>query len=182
MRIIGGNAKNKKIMSQKGQMVRPTLARIKESLFEIIKPYIEDSIFLDLFSGTGSIALEALSRGAKRAVMIEKNNEALRIIIQNVESMNFSDKCRAYKNDAQRAIEILAKKNESFDIIFLDPPYKEELCTIVIEKISKEKILKNGGIIIAEHHISEKLADKIDEFNKIDERVYSGKVMTFYSY
>lgn len=181
MRIIAGKAKNKKIMSQKGTMVRPTLARIKESLFEILKPYIEDSIFLDLFSGTGSIALEALSRGAKRAVMIEKNKEALRIIIKNVESMNFSEQCRAYKNDSIRAIEILANKAEKFDIIFLDPPYKEELCTEVIKKISKEGILKDGGIIVAEHHINEKLGETIGDFNKIDERAYSGKIMSFYS-
>lgn len=163
-------------------MVRPTMARIKEALFNIIKPYVNDAVFLDLFSGTGSIALEALSRGAKRAVMIEKNSDALKIIIENVNNMGFSDRCRAYKNEAVRAIEILDRKREKFDIIFMDPPYTQEFCEETIKKIEASDILKKTGILIAEHHMHERLEDTIGELKKVDERDYGGKVLSFYTY
>ncbi|BDU50250.1 16S rRNA (guanine(966)-N(2))-methyltransferase RsmD [Haliovirga abyssi] len=181
MRIIAGTAKNKRIKSQSGHNVRPTLERVKESLFSILQPYINDSVFLDLYGGTGSIALEALSRGAKRAIIIEKNGEALRIIIENVNSLGFEDRCRAYRNEVLRAIEILSNKRETFDIIFMDPPYKDEVCEEVIAKILDSNLLEENGLIIAEHHIKEKLPDVIGKLNKIDERKYSGKVLTFYS-
>lgn len=181
MRIIAGEVRSRKIKSRKGHETRPTLANIKESLFSILAPHLEESVFLDLFSGSGNIALEALSRGAKRAVMIEKETEALRCIIENVNSLGFQERCRAYKNDVFRAIEILARKGEKFDIIFMDPPYQEELCTKTLEAIQKHGILAEQGIIICEHHAFEDLEDTIGEFQKIDERRYQKKVMTFYT-
>ncbi|TDT68051.1 16S rRNA (guanine(966)-N(2))-methyltransferase RsmD [Hypnocyclicus thermotrophus] len=181
MRIVAGIAKNRKLKTRKGHDTRPTLEKIKESLFSIIFPYVENSNFLDLYSGTGNIALEAISRGAKRAIMIEKDPEALKIIIENVNNLGFENKCRAYKNDVFRAIDILGKKNEKFDIIFMDPPYHDEICEKVIKRVLKNELLKEDGIIIAEHFIAEKMPDSIGELNKIDERNYSKKVLTFYS-
>lgn len=147
MKIIAGDAKNKRIKSRKGTDTRPTLGSMKESLFSIIAPYVPDSVFLDLFSGSGSISLEALSRGAKRAVMIEKDTEALKYIIENVNTLGYEDRCRAYKNDALRAIEILGRKGEKFDIIFMDPPYKEEICTRVIKAIEKMGYLQMADLL-----------------------------------
>lgn len=147
MKIIAGDAKNKRIKSRKGTDTRPTLGSMKESLFSIIAPYVPDSVFLDLFSGSGSISLEALSRGAKRAVMIEKDTEALKYIIENVNTLGYEDRCRAYKNDALRAIEILGRKGEKFDIIFMDPPYKEEICTRVIKAIEKTGYLQMADLL-----------------------------------
>ena len=182
MRIIAGEAKNRIIKTRKGFDTRPTLESVKESLFSIIAPYIEGSIFLDLFSGSGSISLEAISRGAKRAVMIEKDGEALKYIIENIDNLGFSDRCRAYTNDVIRAIEILGRKNEKFDIIFLDPPYKENISTKTIEKISEENLLERDGIIISEHSMYEKMSDKIGNFVKYDERDYNKKVVSFYRF
>ncbi|MGL4733173.1 MAG: 16S rRNA (guanine(966)-N(2))-methyltransferase RsmD, partial [Fusobacteriaceae bacterium] len=152
-----------------------------ESLFSIISTYVPDSVFLDLFTGTGNIALEALSRGAKRAVMIEQDPEALKIVIENINSLGYEDRCRAYKNDVIRAVEILGRKDEKFDIIFMDPPYKQELCTKVMKAIEKAGILAQGGLIICEHHIFEELADEIGEFKKADYRKYGKKAMTFFT-
>lgn len=181
MRIIAGEAKNRKLKTRKGFDTRPTLESVKESLFSIIAPYLEESIFLDLFSGSGSIALEAISRGAKRAVMIEKDSEALRYIIENIDSLGFTDRCRAYKNDVLRAIEILGKKGEKFDIIFMDPPYQDEICKKVLKEIEKANILKDDGLIICEHHLYENLEDEIAGFRKTDERKYNKKILTFYT-
>ncbi|NLK62595.1 MAG: 16S rRNA (guanine(966)-N(2))-methyltransferase RsmD [Fusobacteria bacterium] len=181
MKITSGIVKNRKIKSQNSVKVRPTLSRVKESLFDIMNPYIENSVFLDLYSGTGSIALEALSRGAKRAIMIEQNVDAIKIIIENVNNMGFEDVCRAYKNDVLRAIEILSNKKEMFDIIFLDPPYNEDLCLKTVDKVCKFGLLKDTGLIIVEHHKHEKLPEEIGNVKRVDERKYSNKTLSFYS-
>ena len=181
MRIIAGEARSRKLKTRKGFETRPTLANVKEALFSIIAPHLEESIFLDLFSGSGNIALEALSRGAKRAVMIEKNAEALRFIIENVNTLGYQDRCRAYKNDVFRAIEILARKGEKFNIIFMDPPYQDNVCTKVLEQIDNCGILEEEGIIICEHHAFEDMADQVGSFQKVDERRYQKKVITFYT-
>ena len=172
MRITSGTLKNRKIKSREGKETRPTLERIKEAIFSIIGDKITDARFLDLYSGTGNMAIEALSRGAGRAVMIEQDKEALRIIIDNVNDLKLDGKCRAYKNDVFRAVEILGRKNEKFDVIFLDPPYKE--------KISESEILAEDGIIISEHSVYEKSKDTVGNLVKYDERDYNKKIVTFY--
>ena len=181
MRIIAGKAKGRTIKTRKGTDTRPTLDRVKESLFGILDPYINDARFLDLFSGSGSIGLEALSRGAKKCVMIEKDSEALKYIIENINNLGFEDSSRAYKNDVERAVEILGKKREKFDIIFMDPPYRDEVCSKVIKAIKKAEILDEKGLIICEHHIAEKMPEELHGFKKTDERNYKTKVMTFYT-
>ncbi|MGL4534636.1 MAG: 16S rRNA (guanine(966)-N(2))-methyltransferase RsmD [Fusobacteriaceae bacterium] len=181
MRIIAGEAKNKKIKSRKGMDTRPTLGSVKESLFSIIAAYVPESRFLDLFSGTGNIALEALSRGAKKAIMIEQEQEALKIIIENINSLGYEDRSRAYKNDVIRAVEILGRKQEKFDIIFMDPPYKQELCSKVMKAIEKAGVLAENGLIICEHHVFEELDDEMGGFKKADYRKYGKKAMTFYT-
>ena len=182
MRVTAGTLKNRKIKSREGRETRPTLERIKEAIFSIIGDKVVDAKFLDLYSGTGNVAIEALSRGAKRAVMIEQDKEALRIIIDNIDTLGLTNVSRAYKNDVSRAIEILGRKNEKFDIIFLDPPYKENISISTIEKVSENNILAEGGIIISEHSIYEKMPEKIGNFVKYDERNYNKKIVTFYCY
>ncbi|MDO5088707.1 MAG: 16S rRNA (guanine(966)-N(2))-methyltransferase RsmD [Leptotrichiaceae bacterium] len=182
MRIIAGILKNRKIKSKEGKDTRPTLERIKEAIFSIIGEKVHSSKFLDLYSGTGNMAIEALSRGADRAVMIEQDKEALRIIIENINSLQLDSKCRAYKNDVFRAVEILGRKNEKFDIIFLDPPYKENLSSETIKKVSDNNILNKDGIIISEHSIYEKMENGIGNFVKYDERNYNKKIISFYRF
>ena len=181
MRIIAGEAKNRIIKTRKGFDTRPTLESVKESLFSIIAPYVENSVFLDLFSGSGSISLEAVSRGAKRAVMIEKEGEALKYIIENIDNLGFTDRCRAYKNDVVRAVEILGRKKEKFNIIFMDPPYQDNITTKVLKAIDKADILADDGLIICEHHLFEDLEDNITSFRKTDERKYNKKILTFFT-
>ncbi|MCJ8342604.1 MAG: 16S rRNA (guanine(966)-N(2))-methyltransferase RsmD [Cetobacterium sp.] len=181
MRIIAGEAKGKIIKCRKGMDTRPTLDSVKESLFSMIAPYVPEARVLDLFSGTGNLALESLSRGAKRAVMIEKDTDALKIIIENINNLGYENKSRAYKNDVLRAVDILGRKGEKFDLIFMDPPYRLELCEKVMNKIQENGLLAEGGLIICEHHLFEDLHDEVGEFKKTDERKYGKKCMTFYT-
>ncbi|MDR2878584.1 MAG: 16S rRNA (guanine(966)-N(2))-methyltransferase RsmD [Fusobacteriales bacterium] len=182
MRVVAGSAKNKRLKTKEGRETRPTLERVKEAVFSIISDEITDSSFLDLYAGIGSIAIEALSRGARRAVLIEQDKEALRIIIENINNCGFENISRAYKNDVIRALEILQRKGELFDIIFLDPPYKENISFDTLKKISECKVLKKEGIIISEHGNYEKLPDEIGDFVKYDERDYNKKILSFYRY
>ena len=128
------------------------------------------------------MSFEALSRGAKKAILIEQDVKALKVIIDNVERLNLSSKCRAYKNNVLRAIEILENKNEKFDIIFMDPPYAKNLTTETIEKISDCNLLEKDGVIICEHGKYEKLADEIGQFIKYDERDYNRKIAVSYTH
>ena len=180
MRITSGKLKNRVILSRFGKETRPTLERIKEAIFSIIYDKVEDSRFLDLFSGTGNMSFEAISRGAKKAIMIEKDVEALKVIIDNCEKLNVSNVCRAYKNDVFRAIEILKNKNEEFDLIFMDPPYRDNLTEKVLLKLSEFDILSLDGVIICEHGRYEKLEENIGIFKKADEREYNKKIVSFY--
>lgn len=182
MRITSGNLKNRLILSREGRDTRPTLERLKEAIYSIIYDKIKEAKFLDLYAGTGNMSFEALSRGAKKAILIEQDVKALKVIIDNVERFNLSSKCRAYKNNVLRAIEILENKNEKFDIIFMDPPYAKNLTTETIEKISDCNLLEKDGVIICEHGKYEKLADEIGQFIKYDERDYNRKIVTFFKY
>lgn len=180
MRITSGKLKNRVILSREGKDTRPTLERVKEAIFSIIYDKIENAVFLDLYSGTGNMSFEALSRGAARAIMIEKDVSALKVIIDNVNRLNIDKFCRAYKNDVLRAIEILKNKNEKFDIIFMDPPYKANLTTLTLEKLHKFDILNDYGIIICEHGKYEKFENEIYGFIKYDEREYNTKIVSFF--
>lgn len=180
MRIIAGEAKNRIINTKKGTSTRPTLSNVREALFSIIAPAISGARFLDLFSGSGIIALEALSRGANKAIMIEKDSESLKIIIENINSLGYENKSRAYRNDALSALNILGRKEEKFDIIFMDPPYDMEICTKVLKSIEKNNLLSKDGLVICEHYFAEKMEDKIGKFKKINEKDYRKKVLSFY--
>ena len=102
------------------------------------------------------------------------------IIIENLNNLGLDRRARAYKNDVFRALEILGRKNEKFDIIFLDPPYKENITTDTIKKLSEIGLLEKDGIIISEHSVYEKLDNRIDNFVKYDERDYNKKIVSFY--
>ena len=113
--------------------------------------------------------------------MIEKDGEALKYIIENIDNLGFTDRCRAYKNDVVRAVEILGRKKEKFDIIFMDPPYQDNITTKVLKAIDKADILADDGLIICEHHYLriQKIIQHLLE--KTDERKYNKKILTFFT-
>ncbi|MCK9574901.1 MAG: 16S rRNA (guanine(966)-N(2))-methyltransferase RsmD [Clostridia bacterium] len=149
MRIIAGKYKGRVLKSLERIEVRPTLDRIKQPLFSIIQFYIPHSIVLDLFSGSGALGLEALSRGADEAVFVDKNKDCCLVTENNVKMIgeNSTVLCKDYAS----ALMNFKAKNKKFDIIFLDPPYALNLGQPVIEKIAEYKLLNEDGIIVYEH-------------------------------
>lgn len=148
MRVISGTAKGTNLYSLEGSTTRPTLDRIKETLFNIIQAYVYEAKVLDLFAGSGALAIEALSRGASYATLCDKCGKAIGIINKNVEKAHLQNKCTVIHKDYEKAIEML---NESkFDIIFIDPPYAQNIAVKAVEKIIEANLLAEDGIIIIE--------------------------------
>ncbi|MCP4606803.1 MAG: 16S rRNA (guanine(966)-N(2))-methyltransferase RsmD [Proteobacteria bacterium] len=151
MRIVAGQAKGRKLLVPKGSDVRPTADRVREALFSSLGSRILNVRVLDLFAGTGALGLEALSRGAASAVFVEKNASVRVVLERNIVELGFESKTRVVPQDALSALRVLEKKVETFDIIFLDPPYRGKLLTTALSAIGISKLLVRGTIIVAEH-------------------------------
>lgn len=159
MRVISGTARGKKLKTLEGLETRPTLDRVKEALFNIIQFDLKDSIVLDLFSGSGALGIEALSRGAKKAVLCDASYEAIQIINRNVKETKLAEKAEIIKGDYIEILKKLKVQSKEFDIIFLDPPYKSDYVIKSIQYIIELNLLTEKGIIIVE----------TDDKNKIEE-------------
>ncbi|MCL2044766.1 MAG: 16S rRNA (guanine(966)-N(2))-methyltransferase RsmD [Oscillospiraceae bacterium] len=146
MRIIGGTARGRKLADLKNVYFKPTSDMVKESVFNIVQFDIEGRRVLDLFAGSGQLGLETISRGAKSVVFVDTDPDAVRIIHKNIKICDFSDKATVHRRDALRYIE----NCESFDLIFLDPPFDSTLATTALEKIIEFDKLNTNGIIICE--------------------------------
>jgi len=174
MRVISGVARGKKLISLKGLETRPTLDRVKESLFNILQFYIKDSKVLDLFSGSGALAIESLSRGAREAVLCDFSKNAIEIINKNLEDTKLRNKSEILNKDYLEALKYLNKGYKKFDIIFLDPPYKTDYIYKSIEKILEYDLLEEKGIIVAETDDKYKIEElkKIQNIEIYDVRKY----------
>lgn len=150
MRVIAGSAKGRKLEAPDGIGTRPTADRFKEMLFAVLQFRIPEAGFLDLFSGSGSIGIEALSRGAAKAVMVEADPEAVRCIRRNIEHTGLSDGSRIMELEAAPAISRLAGEGEVFDLIFMDPPYAKGWEIRTADQIRQEGILAPEGWLIIE--------------------------------
>lgn len=150
MRIISGKYKGKKLKGFNIEGTRPTMDRVKESLFGMIQTYIPGSIVLDLFAGSGALGLEAISNGAKKCYLIDNNQMAIQTIKDN--SQNIDENLKILKIDYKK---FLKTTDETFDIIFLDPPYKENQLDKSLRIIEERKLLNNGGIVICEYETGE---------------------------
>ena len=150
MRVIAGKARSIPLKTPEGLGTRPTTDRIKETLFNMIQPLLLDARFLDLFAGSGAIAIEALSRGAATAVLVERNPKTVQYIRDHLKKTRLEEGAEVLTEDAAAAVERLARQGRSFDLIFMDPPYHKELERQVLEKIAVCGILDRGGQIIVE--------------------------------
>ena len=172
MRVIAGSARSLKLIAPEGDDTRPTLDRVKESMFNIIQGEIQDSIVLDLFSGCGAIGLEFASRGANRVVLCDNSKEACNIIKKNIEKTHLNSKVELYNMDFKGCISTIATKE--FDIIFLDPPYASKYVYEALKEMQKTKIIKEETLIIIETDEEERIENEIKdlEFQIIDKRKY----------
>ena len=178
MRIISGTARGTKLYKLEGEATRPTLDRVKESLFNIIQNKIQDSIFLDLFSGSGAIGLEAASRGAKKAILCDKSKYATKIIKNNTEKTHLESKVKIFNKDFS---DLLKNDIEKIDIVYIDPPYKSDYIFESLKIIIDNNILKEAGLIILETDEKDRILKQIDKLKLevIDQRKYGRAHLIF---
>ena len=175
MRVISGKYKGKKLIGFDINGTRPTMDRVKESLFAMIQSSIKNSIVLDLFAGSGSLGIETLSNGALEAYFVDNNIELINVIKKNMEGIN--EKSHIIKSDYINALELFKNSNIKFDIVFLDPPYKLNLINNCLNIILKYNLLNKNSIIVCEYE-SEKVEN--DELKLIKERKYGDKKIKIY--
>ena len=174
VRVISGSARGRKLLAPEGYDTRPTTDRVKESIFNIISPYLPADSVLDLFAGSGGLGIEALSRGSKHCVFVEKDKSALSVSRKNLELARVSERADLISGDA---LSYLDRTSLKFDIIFLDPPYNTGLLTKSIDLIYKNNLLTKDGIIVAEsEHLGETPAT--DQFD-IKRSAKYGKTTVF---
>ncbi len=151
MRVIAGKYRGRSLKGPKHEGVRPTADRIKETLFNILGARIQGAAFLDLFAGAGGIGIEAISRGAANVVFADQSFLSVKLVYQNLKIIEPDEQVRVIHLSFDRTIDLLAKENIQFDLIFLDPPFEGGILTQAIQKILDKSLLKANGIIIAEH-------------------------------
>lgn len=173
MKIISGIYKGRNIAGYDIKGTRPTMERVKESLFATIQNYIPESTVLDLFSGSGNLAIEALSQGAKSAYAVDLNSVAYRTINENIDNIGVKN-CQVIKADYRDAIVELANKNIKFDIIFLDPPYDTDFIEKSINYIEKYRLLNEDGIIVCENDLIDRIVYP-STYEIIKEKKYGDK-------
>lgn len=150
MRVIAGSRRHLILKTIPSMAVRPTQDRIKETLFNMLTPYLADSRFLDLFSGSGAIGIEAMSRGAADAVFVEQDTEALACIKENLKTTKLTDETRVLHMDVRKAISVLEAEGRCFDIIFMDPPYNQDLEHQVLAQLADSVLVNEDTLIIVE--------------------------------
>ncbi|MDO4869784.1 MAG: 16S rRNA (guanine(966)-N(2))-methyltransferase RsmD [Bacillota bacterium] len=185
MRVITGKYKGRKLNSPENYDIRPTTDKAKEALFSILTAEIYGSRVLDLFAGTGSLGIEALSRGAEYCVFGDSSRTGVGLIKSNLQHCNVEEETKVIAGDFRKTLMNLASRiedglEEKFDIILLDPPYNKGMLPEAIRMISEGDILAEDGVIVAEHRKEEELPEEIGRFNKEKERRYGIVKLSIY--
>ena len=181
MRVIGGNARGRRLKVPKGQTLRPTGARVKEALFNILPHDLSGTKVLDLFAGTGNVSIEALSRGAARATLVDASTESGRAIRENLRRLELTDRTQLWIMPVPRALRLLGRQGETFDLIFLDPPYERDWISRTLKLIGERRFLEESGVLIAEHSLREKVAPTYDSLALYDQRRYGSTLLSFFN-
>lgn len=177
MRVITGKARGVALKTPEGMLTRPTTDRVKEALFSIIQFDLPSAVVLDLFGGTGQLGIEALSRGAKRAVFVDQRQEACDLIKENLRRTRLSQDARVVRSDYLQYLQRCADK---FDIILLDPPYAEVFLENALKCIAEIDILRSGGIIVTERPLGKELNYELPGFTRSRDYKYGKTLITLY--
>lgn len=179
MRIISGTSKGRKLATPKSHSLRPTSDRVKESIFNILRGEIEGKLVLDLFAGTGNLGIEALSRGARKVVFVEKGRHALGLIQKNLAQFGFEERSETLPIDASRAVRVLKQGGKTFDVIFMDPPYEKGLIEKTLLRLSSHPVYHRDSLLVVEHHRREALPPILHGWNLVRQRQMGETVISF---
>ncbi|PYZ93262.1 16S rRNA (guanine(966)-N(2))-methyltransferase RsmD [Salipaludibacillus keqinensis] len=178
MRIISGDKKGLTLKSVPGNTTRPTSDKVKESIFNMIGPYFQGGVMLDLYAGSGAMGIESLSRGMDQAVFVDRDKKAIETIHLNLKIAKLESKGEVFRTDAQRALKAIHRKERKFDLIFLDPPYAKQQLKQEISFIDEHDLLVDGGVIVLEHTSKLSLSDHGTSYSLDREESYGDTTVT----
>ncbi|WNR46602.1 16S rRNA (guanine(966)-N(2))-methyltransferase RsmD [Paenibacillus roseipurpureus] len=180
MRVISGTAKGRSLKAVPGTSTRPTTDKVKEAIFSMIGPYFDGGQVLDLFAGTGGLGIEALSRGMDKAIFIDIEKKSIDTIQHNVQVAGLKDQVEIYRTDATRALKVLAKRAEQFQLVFLDPPYRMKGIAELISTMEEQALVDEQAVVVVEHDAKDVLDETIGGFLKQRRADYGDTAVTIY--
>lgn len=179
IRVIGGDLKGRRLHTIRGQTIRPTAGRIKESIFNILAGRVRKAQVLDLFAGTGALGIEALSRGAASAVFIDNDQKATQVINANLKLGNLGNRSKCIKWDATKNLNCLATISPTFDLILMDPPYNRNHVNPALTVLHRSGSMQNAALVIVEHAMREPILEGHIPFVLTDQRRYRKSLVSF---
>lgn len=182
MRVVSGNLKGKSLKAVPGRQTRPTTDKVKEAMFNIIGPYFSGGLCLDLFAGSGGLGIEALSRGIDKGIFVDRDGKAIQTIRDNIKACGLEEQTEVYRNDANRALKAIMKRELIFDYIFLDPPYAKQQLEDLLSTIDEHHLLQRTGQVVCEHGSDVALPEKAGNLHQIKKETYGVITISIYSY
>lgn len=182
MRVVAGEAKGRPLKAVPGKGTRPTTDKVKEAIFSMIGPFFDGGVALDLFAGTGGLAIESLSRGAERAIFVDADAKSIEVVRANLKATGFEKKSEVYRNDAERALKVLAKRDTAFDLVFLDPPYRMKNGDELLLRMEESGLLQPGAVIVLEYESSYEYPEAFGSFSLRRKAVYGDTAVSIYDW
>ncbi len=182
VRVISGSARGRSLKAVPGMGTRPTTDKVKEAIFSMIGPYFDGGYVLDLFAGTGGLGIEALSRGAERAIFVDMDPKSIDVIKQNLKTAKLENQAEVYRNDAMRAIKALEKRAKGFDLIFLDPPYKMTNADEMMLDLAQRGLVQEDATVMVEHDAGHVYPEQVGEFRQTRVSNYGETTVSIYRY
>lgn len=179
MRIIGGQLRGKRLSPVRTAAVRPTSDRLREAIFNILSGSIDGAVVLDLFAGTGALGIEALSRGARSAVFVDRNRDAVALITRNIQQCRLEDRSTVFCWDIARNLDCLRGAGQTYDLVFLDPPYNHGLILPALQFLLRYNLLKADANLVVEHSSSEDFSAIAEAIAIADTRKYGKSLVSF---
>jgi 16S rRNA (guanine966-N2)-methyltransferase len=180
MRIVAGTVRGRTLRAPKSREIRPTADRVRESIFNILGQWTDGLAVLDLFAGTGALALEALSRGAVSALLVDSGREAQALCRENIRTLGFESQTELWALPAARAVERLSKSSRKFDLIFADPPYAQKVGETLLGQIAQGGLLTPEGRLVFEHGKEEPSLSEVLGLSRYDLRLFGDTQVSFY--
>lgn len=181
MRIVAGSARGRTLLTPKDDRVtRPTADRVRESLFNVLGQFLDGESVLDLYAGTGALGLEAVSRGAGKAVLVDQDREAVRLCRANTEALGFEDRVEVLALPVARALSLLKGRGERFELVFSDPPYALEAVRGTLSGLEEAGVLAPGATVVLEHGKGEEAPEVLGRLSRVDQRRFGDTVVSIY--
>lgn len=181
MRIIAGSARGRPLEGPRAGGIRPTSDKVRGSIFNILGQWMDGLSVLDLYAGTGALALEALSRGASFAALVDPAADAVALCRRNADRIGFGDKVEILRSTAGRACERLGREGTRFELAFADPPYSQHALADVVALVERTGVLAPGGVLVVEHDAKEEISGGAAGLRRTDLRKFGGTAVSFFS-